>query len=342
MGGVTAEPRSSSRPTRCSTAPRGARSRRLRAAAGRGGAARAGHASATGSTSTRWRPSTCRWPSCSSLHVAASRRLWAAQSEFLGDTTAKVPFVIAVAGSVAVGKSTTARLLQTLLAAAPGPPAGRPGHHRRLPAAQRGAGGARPARPQGLPGELRPAGAAALPGRREVRPRRRSFAPVYDHQSYDIVPGERQAVDRPDILVRRGPQRAAGRAAGPTARRPRSSCPTSSTSRSTSTPPRPTSSAGTSSGSWRCAAPRSPTPPPTSTGSPTSPTSRRARRRWASGPRSTDPTCATTSRPTRSRARLVLQKAATTRCAGSCSASSEPLAVPTASRCRNVADAGST
>ena len=76
-----------------------------------------------------------------------------------------------VAGSVAVGKSTTARLLQTLLAAAPGLPAGRPGHHRRLPDAERRAGGARPARPQGLPGELRPAGAAALPRRREVRPR---------------------------------------------------------------------------------------------------------------------------------------------------------------------------
>ncbi len=38
-----------------------------------------------------------------SLHVAASRRLWAAQSSVLGDTTAEVPFVIAVAGSVAVG-----------------------------------------------------------------------------------------------------------------------------------------------------------------------------------------------------------------------------------------------
>ena len=32
-------------------------------------------------------------------------------------------------------------------------------------------------------------------GREEV------FAPVYDHQSYDIVPGRQQAVDRPDILV---------------------------------------------------------------------------------------------------------------------------------------------
>ena len=42
------------------------------------------------------------------LHVEASRRLWSAQSEFLGDSTAKVPYVVAVAGSVAVGKSTTA------------------------------------------------------------------------------------------------------------------------------------------------------------------------------------------------------------------------------------------
>src|SRR5215213_9091649 len=56
------------------------------------------------------------------LHVTASRRLWAAQQAFLGDSTEKVPFVIAVAGSVAVGKSTTARLLQTLLAASPGSP----------------------------------------------------------------------------------------------------------------------------------------------------------------------------------------------------------------------------
>ena len=111
--------------------------------------------------------------------------------------------VIAVAGSVAVGKSTTARLLQTLLAAAPGRPrvdlVTTDGFL--LPNAVLEARG--PARAQGLPGELRPAGAAALPadvksGREEV------FAPVYDHPSYDIVPGARQAVDRPDILVVEG------------------------------------------------------------------------------------------------------------------------------------------
>ena len=52
------------------------------------------------------------------LHLTASRRRWAGPAAtFLGDATAKVPFVIGVAGSVAVGKSTTARILQALLAA---------------------------------------------------------------------------------------------------------------------------------------------------------------------------------------------------------------------------------
>ncbi|MGY1722361.1 type I pantothenate kinase [Blastococcus sp. SYSU DS0533] len=138
-----------------------------------------------------------------SLHVTASRRLWAAQSEFLGDTTAKVPFVIAVAGSVAVGKSTTARLLQTLLAATPGVPrvdlVTTDGFL--LPNAvleERGLLGRK-----GFPESYDRRAllrflADVKSGREEV------FAPVYDHQSYDIVPGRVQAVDRPDILVLEG------------------------------------------------------------------------------------------------------------------------------------------
>src|SRR3954452_5292023 len=137
------------------------------------------------------------------MHVTASRRLWAAQHEFLGDTTEKVPYVIAVAGSVAVGKSTTARLLQTLLAASPGSPrvdlVTTDGFL--MPNAvleSRGLLGRK-----GFPDSYDRRAlirflADVKSGREEV------FAPVYDHQSYDIVPGGRQAVDRPDILILEG------------------------------------------------------------------------------------------------------------------------------------------
>ena len=137
------------------------------------------------------------------LHVAASRRLWAAQSEFLGNSTAKVPFVIAVAGSVAVGKSTTARLLQSLLAAGPGSPrvslVTTDGFL--LPNAaleERGLLGRK-----GFPESYDRRAllrflAEVKSGRAEVA------APVYDHQAYDIVPGAVQVVDRPDILVLEG------------------------------------------------------------------------------------------------------------------------------------------
>ena len=137
------------------------------------------------------------------LHVTASRRLWAAQSDYLGDTTAKVPFVIAVAGSVAVGKSTTARLLQTLLSAGPGNPrvALVTTDGFLLPNAvleERGLLGRK-----GFPESYDRRAllrflAEVKSGRVEVD------APVYDHQSYDIVPGARQVVDRPDILVLEG------------------------------------------------------------------------------------------------------------------------------------------
>jgi type I pantothenate kinase len=137
------------------------------------------------------------------LHVAASRRLWAAQSEFLGDATAKVPFVVAVAGSVAVGKSTTARLLQTLLRAGPGSP--------RVDLVTTD-GFLLPNADLEARGLLNRKGFPESYDRRslvrflaDVKSGRAGVvAPVYDHQAYDIVPEGRQAVDRPDILVLEG------------------------------------------------------------------------------------------------------------------------------------------
>ncbi len=49
------------------------------------------------------------------LYVGASQELYRASDTFLGKLPAKVPFIIGIAGSVAVGKSTTARVLQALL-----------------------------------------------------------------------------------------------------------------------------------------------------------------------------------------------------------------------------------
>jgi type I pantothenate kinase len=108
-----------------------------------------------------------------------------------------------VAGSVAVGKSTTARLLQTLLAATPDAPRvdlvttdGFLQPNAVLEA--RGLLGRK-----GFPESYDRRAlirflADVKSGRAEV------FAPVYDHQSYDIVPDARQAVDRPDILFVEG------------------------------------------------------------------------------------------------------------------------------------------
>ena len=137
------------------------------------------------------------------LHVTASRRLWAAQSAFLGDSTEKVPYVIAVAGSVAVGKSTTARLLQALLAAAPDTPrvdlVTTDGFL--LPNAVLESRGllARKGFPESYDRRaLLRFLADVKSGKPEVS------APLYSHLSYDVLPGERQVVDSPDVLVLEG------------------------------------------------------------------------------------------------------------------------------------------
>ena len=147
-----------------------------------------------------------------SLYVAATQRLYRAQQRFLGTEDAKVPYIIGVAGSVAVGKSTTARVLQALLARWTNVPQGRSHHHRRLPAAERGARARRADGEEGLSRELRPAGAAALSLRREGRAAAGARAGLLaSGLRRDAEPvGRDRPAGHPD---RRGPQRAADRPA---------------------------------------------------------------------------------------------------------------------------------
>ena len=56
------------------------------------------------------------------LYVAATQGLFKATQRFLGAEDGKVPYIIGIAGSVAVGKSTTARVLKALLSRWPNTP----------------------------------------------------------------------------------------------------------------------------------------------------------------------------------------------------------------------------
>jgi type I pantothenate kinase len=138
-----------------------------------------------------------------SLHVAATEGLRAATDAFLGVEATTVPYVIAIAGGVAVGKSTTARILQGLVARWPEHPSvdlvTTDGFL--LPNAELDALGlsARKGFPESY--DLRRLVRFLIDikaGQPEVT------APVYSHETYDIVPGVVQTFRRPDILILEG------------------------------------------------------------------------------------------------------------------------------------------
>ncbi len=137
------------------------------------------------------------------LHVAATQTLHTATETFLGGLPAPTPYVIGIAGSVAVGKSTFARILRALLARWPA--------HPRVDLVT-------------TDGFLLPNATLAERGLMDRKGFPESYdvrrlldfmaqvknahgavhAPVYSHQAYDIVPGEFQVVDRPDIVIVEG------------------------------------------------------------------------------------------------------------------------------------------
>lgn len=137
------------------------------------------------------------------LYVRATQGLYGATSAFLGSAPSKVPYIIGIAGSVAVGKSTFARILRTLLA--------RWGDHPKVELMT-------------TDGFLYPNAvleSRGLLGRKgfpESFDQRRLLeflsaikagqphvsAPVYDHAMYDIVRGASADVESPDILIVEG------------------------------------------------------------------------------------------------------------------------------------------
>jgi type I pantothenate kinase len=137
------------------------------------------------------------------LYVVAAHSLHQVTDTFLGKPAARVPYIIGVAGSVAVGKSTFSRVLQALLASWPDHPnvALVTTDHFLYPnqaLEQRGL-----MQRKGFPESYDRRRLLSFmvdlkSGQEEVR------APVYSHMIYDIVPAEEMVVRRPDIVIVEG------------------------------------------------------------------------------------------------------------------------------------------
>jgi type I pantothenate kinase len=138
-----------------------------------------------------------------SLYVAATQGLFKAQQGFLGTEDAKMPYIIGVGGSVAAGKSTTARVLQALLARWPNVPQvdliTTDGFLFPNAVLDRERLMEKKGFPESydLPALLRFLSDIKA-GRRPVR------APVYSHLIYDVIPNQWIEIDRPDILIVEG------------------------------------------------------------------------------------------------------------------------------------------
>jgi len=137
------------------------------------------------------------------LYVAATQGLFKATQRFLNAGDGKTPYIIGVAGSVAVGKSTTARVLEALLARWPNTPKVSlvttdgfllpNAELKRLGLMER----------KGFPESYDTP--ALLKFLARVKAGERNVtAPLYSHLVYDVIPDEVMTIDRPDILIVEG------------------------------------------------------------------------------------------------------------------------------------------
>ncbi len=137
------------------------------------------------------------------LYVAATQELFQATATFLGSHTEKVPYVIGMAGSVAVGKSTTARILQALLARWPNHPkvdlVTTDGFLWSNSELETRSSITRKGFPESYDVKrLMDFVARVKSGERGVT------YPLYSHLTYDVLPNRFGVVDQPDILILEG------------------------------------------------------------------------------------------------------------------------------------------
>lgn len=136
-------------------------------------------------------------------YVEAIQGLNAVSTRFLNTPNDKVPFIIGVAGSVAVGKSTTSRILQALLSRWPSSPkvdlVTTDGFlHPNKVLEERGL-----MQRKGFPESYDRARFVNFLA--DIKSGKGNVAvPVYSHLVYDVVPGEQVVIDRPDILIVEG------------------------------------------------------------------------------------------------------------------------------------------
>ena len=137
------------------------------------------------------------------LYVAETHSLHATTSKFLGERAKRVPFIIGVAGSVAVGKSTVARLLKELLRRWEGTPkvalVTTDGFLYPNAELERREIMARKGFPESYDRK------ALLKFVSDIKSGKDHVeAPVYSHLAYDILPGDTVTIDKPDVVIIEG------------------------------------------------------------------------------------------------------------------------------------------